>query len=112
MSVDEYSYSFLLLPKINTATSTEHSTDNSWAFLNRPPFRFKKVLLGACVSRYSICSHRTASYHIASHRANTASSGSSSSSSQIIGEMEPRKVGRGAGLSWVRLLTQSDSCHL
>lgn len=26
-----------------TATSTEQSTDNSCAFLNRPPLRFKKV---------------------------------------------------------------------
>ena len=44
MSPDEYSYSFLLLPKMKTATSTEQSTESSWAFLNRPPFRFKKVL--------------------------------------------------------------------
>ncbi|KAK5634820.1 hypothetical protein RRF57_010533 [Xylaria bambusicola] len=29
---------------MKTATSTEQSTDNSWAFLNRPPLRFKKVL--------------------------------------------------------------------
>lgn len=43
MSDDEYSYSFLLCPKITTATSTEHSTDSSCAFLNRPPLRFRKV---------------------------------------------------------------------
>ena len=28
-----------------TATSTEQSTDNSCAFLNRPPLRFRKVLI-------------------------------------------------------------------
>lgn len=44
MSAEEYSYSFLLLPKIKTATSTEQSTESSCAFLNRPPFRFRKVL--------------------------------------------------------------------
>src|ERR1700722_10709752 len=27
-----------------TATSTEHNTDNSCAFLKRPPFRLRKVL--------------------------------------------------------------------
>lgn len=27
-----------------TATSTEQSTESSWAFLNRPPLRFRKVL--------------------------------------------------------------------
>lgn len=45
MSEDEYSYSFLLAPKMMTATSTEQSTDSSWAFLKRPPFRFRKVLV-------------------------------------------------------------------
>lgn len=44
MSAEEYSYSFLLLPKMKTATSTEQSTESSCAFLNRPPFRFRKVL--------------------------------------------------------------------
>ena len=44
ISLDEYSKSFLLLPKIMTATSTEQSTESSWAFLKRPPLRFKKVL--------------------------------------------------------------------
>lgn len=29
---------------MKTATSTEQRTDNSWAFLNKPPFRFKNVL--------------------------------------------------------------------
>lgn len=43
MSHDEYSYSFLLWPKIMTATSTEQRTASSCAFLNRPPFRFKNV---------------------------------------------------------------------
>ena len=27
-----------------TATSTEQSTDSSWAFLNKPPLRLRKVL--------------------------------------------------------------------
>jgi hypothetical protein len=44
MSPDENSYSFLLWPKMMTATSTEHSTESSCAFLNRPPLRFRKVL--------------------------------------------------------------------
>jgi hypothetical protein len=44
MSPDENSYSFLLWPKMMTATSTEHSTDSSCAFLNKPPLRFRKVL--------------------------------------------------------------------
>jgi hypothetical protein len=44
ISLEEYSYSFLLLPKMKTATSTEHKTDNSCAFLNRPPLRLRKVL--------------------------------------------------------------------
>lgn len=44
ISLDEYSNSFLLLPKMMTATSTEQSTESSWAFLKRPPLRFKKVL--------------------------------------------------------------------
>ncbi len=44
ISDDEYSYSFLLLPKMKTATSTEQSTESSCAFLNRPPLRFRKVL--------------------------------------------------------------------
>lgn len=43
MSPEEYSYSFLLCPKMITATSTEHSTDNSCAFLNKPPLRLRKV---------------------------------------------------------------------
>lgn len=29
---------------MKTATSTEHKTESSWAFLNRPPFRLRKVL--------------------------------------------------------------------
>lgn len=44
MSPEEYSYSFLLWPKIITATSTEQRTESSWAFLNRPPLRLRKVL--------------------------------------------------------------------
>ena len=44
MSPDEYSYSFLFCPKMKTATSTEHSTESSCAFLNKPPLRFRKVL--------------------------------------------------------------------
>lgn len=60
MSVDEYSYSFLLLPKMKTATSTEQRTESSCAFLNRPPFRFRKVLSRACA--------RTVSYRGSSHR--------------------------------------------
>lgn len=44
ISAEEYSYNFLLLPKMKTATSTEHKTESSWAFLNRPPFRLRKVL--------------------------------------------------------------------
>jgi hypothetical protein len=43
MSPDEYSYSFLLWPKMMTATSTEHSTESSCAFLNKPPLRLRKV---------------------------------------------------------------------
>ena len=43
MSPEEYSYSFLLWPKMMTATSTEHSTDSSCAFLNKPPLRLRKV---------------------------------------------------------------------
>jgi len=50
MSHDEYSYSFLLLPKMKTATSTEQRTLSSCAFLNRPPLRFKKVLRKEMVS--------------------------------------------------------------
>jgi hypothetical protein len=44
MSVLEYSYSFLLVPKIMTATSTEQRTESSCAFLNKPPLRLRKVL--------------------------------------------------------------------
>jgi len=44
MSPDENSYSFLLWPKMMTATSTEQRTDSSCAFLNNPPFRLRKVL--------------------------------------------------------------------
>lgn len=43
MSPEENSYSFLLWPKMMTATSTEHSTESSCAFLNRPPLRFRNV---------------------------------------------------------------------
>jgi hypothetical protein len=43
MSPEEYSYSFLLWPKMITATSTEHSTESSCAFLNKPPLRLRKV---------------------------------------------------------------------
>lgn len=43
MSFEEYSYSFLLLPKMKTATSTEHRTESSCAFLKRPPFLLRKV---------------------------------------------------------------------
>jgi hypothetical protein len=51
MSPDENSYSFLLWPKMMTATSTEQSTDSSCAFLNRPPLRFRKVLPRVSVGR-------------------------------------------------------------
>ena len=44
MSPDENSYSFLLWPKMITATSTEQSTESSCAFLNKPPLRFRNVL--------------------------------------------------------------------
>ena len=44
MSPEENSYSFLLWPKMMTATSTEQSTESSCAFLNRPPLRLRKVL--------------------------------------------------------------------
>jgi len=44
MSPEEYSKSFLFCPKMTTATSTEHNTDNSCAFLNKPPLRLRKVL--------------------------------------------------------------------
>lgn len=43
ISDDEYSYSFLLCPKMMTATSTEQRTDNSCAFLNSPPLRLRNV---------------------------------------------------------------------
>jgi len=43
MSDEEYSYSFLLCPKMMTATSTEQRTESSCAFLNRPPLRLRKV---------------------------------------------------------------------
>lgn len=45
ISDELYSYSFLLCPKITTATSTEQSTDNSCAFLNSPPLRLRNVTL-------------------------------------------------------------------
>lgn len=51
MSDDEYSYSFLLWPKITTATSTEQSTESSCAFLNSPPLRLRKVTLRLRSSR-------------------------------------------------------------
>lgn len=51
MSPEENSYSFLLWPKMMTATSTEQSTESSWAFLNRPPLRFRKVLRGVSFRR-------------------------------------------------------------
>jgi len=44
ISVLEYSYSFLLLPNIITATSTEQRTESSCAFLNKPPLRLRNVL--------------------------------------------------------------------
>jgi hypothetical protein len=44
ISLLEYSYSFLLLPKMMTATSTEHRTESSCAFLNKPPLRLRNVL--------------------------------------------------------------------
>ena len=43
MSDDEYSYNFLLWPKMTTATSTEQRTESSCAFLNKPPLRLRKV---------------------------------------------------------------------
>ena len=53
ISPDEYSYSFLLCPKMMTATSTEHNTESSCAFLNSPPLRLRKVtdLIGQQVRR-------------------------------------------------------------
>ena len=54
ISVEEYSYSFLLWPNIMTATSTEQRTDSSWAFLKRPPFRFRKVLRITYVSHFPL----------------------------------------------------------
>jgi len=48
ISLDEYSYNFLLFPKIMTATSTEQRTESSCAFLNNPPLRLRKVLQEAC----------------------------------------------------------------
>lgn len=53
MSPDENWYNFLLLPKTTTATSTEHRTPSSYAFLNRPALRFKNVLF--CVSEQGAC---------------------------------------------------------
>lgn len=50
ISVEEYSYNFLLLPNIKTATSTEHSTESSCAFLNKPPFLLRKVLYATRLS--------------------------------------------------------------
>jgi hypothetical protein len=50
MSFEEYSYSFLLLPKMKTATSTEHRTESSCAFLKRPPFLLRKVLRNTGIS--------------------------------------------------------------
>ena len=44
MSPEENSYSFLLWPKMMTATSTEQRTESSYAFLKSPPLRFRKVL--------------------------------------------------------------------
>ena len=44
MSPEENSYNFLLCPKMMTATSTEHSTESSCAFLNSPPLRLRNVL--------------------------------------------------------------------
>lgn len=57
MLPDEKSYSFLLCPKIMTATSTEQSTLNSCAFLKRPPLRLRKVterLRSSLIGRISI----------------------------------------------------------
>lgn len=39
---------------MTTATSTEQSTDNSYAFLKRPPFLFKKVLTKVSRGRLGI----------------------------------------------------------
>ncbi len=50
MSPEENSYSFLLWPKMITATSTEQRTDSSCAFLNRPPLRLRKVLVDVAIS--------------------------------------------------------------
>jgi hypothetical protein len=64
MSPDENSYSFLLWPKMMTATSTEHSTESSCAFLNRPPLRFRKVLARVSVgSRLPDARRREGSLH-------------------------------------------------
>lgn len=53
MSDDEYSYSFLLCPKMMTATSTEQRTESSCAFLNKPPLRLRKVTdLQRCQYKY------------------------------------------------------------
>jgi hypothetical protein len=54
ISPEENSYSFLLWPKMMTATSTEQRTDNSCAFLKRPPLRLRKVLDYVLVSFMSM----------------------------------------------------------
>lgn len=43
---------------MKTATSTEQRTDNSWAFLNKPPFRFKNVLKARKARKVSVESQR------------------------------------------------------
>jgi hypothetical protein len=50
ISPEENSYSFLLWPKMMTATSTEQRTESSCAFLNRPPLRLRKVLVHGVIS--------------------------------------------------------------
>lgn len=60
MSPEENSYSFLLWPKMMTATSTEHRTESSWAFLKRPPLRLRKVLGRVSFSRVGVI--RAAAY--------------------------------------------------
>lgn len=64
ISPDEYSYSFLLWPKMITATSTEQRTDSSCAFLKRPPLRLRNVLRGRRVSFKS--AYKSYNYHRAS----------------------------------------------
>lgn len=64
MSPEENSYSLLLWPKMMTATSTEHRTESSWAFLKRPPLRLRNVLrVGQRQSRWRLWRARRGGLH-------------------------------------------------